>query len=91
MKLKQDKCCLLVSGYKNENVWGNIGNQKFWKSIEQKLLPLDTDRNLNFSEHVSSLCRKGGNELSAPARLSKFLSFKQRYIVLKTFIEPQFG
>ena len=26
MKLNQDKWHLLVSGYKNENVWANIGN-----------------------------------------------------------------
>ena len=28
MKLNQGKCHLLVSGYKNENVWANIGNEK---------------------------------------------------------------
>ena len=28
MKLNQDKCHLLVSGYKNENVWANIENEK---------------------------------------------------------------
>ena len=40
MKLNQDKCHLLFSGYKNENVWANIGNQKLWKSNKQKLLGL---------------------------------------------------
>ena len=52
---------------------------------------LDIDRNLNFNEHVSSLCRKAGNKLSGLARLSNFISFKQRRILLKTFIESQFG
>ena len=28
MKLKLHKCHLLVSGYKNENVWANIRNEK---------------------------------------------------------------
>ena len=91
MKLNQDKCHLLVSGYKNENVWANIGNEKIWESSKQKLLGLDIDRNLNFNEHVSSLCRKAGNKLSVLARLSNFMSFKQRRILLKTFIESQFG
>ena len=91
MKLNQDKCHLLVSGYKNENVWANIGNEKIWESNKQKLLGLDIDRNLNFNEHVSSLCRKAGNKLSVLARLSNFMSFKQRRILLKTFIESQFG
>ena len=82
-----DKCHLLVSGYKNENVWANIGNKKIWESSKQKLLGLDIERNLNFNEHVSSLCRKAGNKLSVLARLSNFM----RRILLKTFIESQFG
>ena len=91
MKLNQDKCHLLVSRYKNENVWANIGNEKIWESNKQKFLGLDIDRNLNFNEHVSSLCRKVGSKLSVLVRLSNFMSFKQRRIFLKTFIESQFG
>ena len=58
---------------------------------KQKLLGLDIDRNLNFNGHLSSLCRKAGNKLSVLARLSNFMSFNQRRILLKTFIESQFG
>ena len=68
-----------------------FGNEKIWESSKQKLLGLDLDRNLNFNEHVSSLCRKMGNKLSVLARQSNFMSFKQRRILLKTFIEFQFG
>ena len=50
----------------------------------------DIDRNLNFNEQVSSLCRKAGNKLSVLARLSNLMNFKQRRILLKTFIESQF-
>ena len=80
-----------LASYKNENVWANIGNEKIWESNKQKLLGLDIDRNLNFDEHVSSLCRKEGNKLSLLARVSNFMRFKQRLILLKTFIESQFG
>ena len=90
MKLNQDKCHLLVSEYRNENVWANTGNENIWESNKQKLLGLDIDRIVNFNEHVSSLCRKAGNKLSVLARLSNFMSFKQRRILLKTFIESQF-
>ena len=90
MKLNQDKCHLLVSGYKNENVWANIGNETIWDKNKQKLQGLDIDRNLNFNEHASSLCKKVGNKLSVLARLSNFMSCKQRRILLKTFIESQF-
>ena len=53
MKLKQDKRHLLVSGYQNENVWTNVGNEKSWESSLQELLVLDIERNLNFNKHVS--------------------------------------
>ena len=55
------------------------------------MLGLDIDKNLNFNEHVSSLRRKVSNKLSVLARLSNFMSFKQRRILSKTFIESQFG
>ena len=32
MKLNQDKCHLLVSGYKHENVWAQIGDEIIWES-----------------------------------------------------------
>ena len=32
MRLNHDKCHLLFSGYKNENVWANIGDEKIWES-----------------------------------------------------------
>ena len=91
MKLNQDECYLLVSGYKNKNVWANIRNEKIWEINKQKLLGLVIERNLNFNEHVFSLCKKVGNKPSVLARLSNFMSFKQRHILLKTFIEFQFG
>ena len=55
------------------------------------MLGLNTDRNLNFNEHVSSLYRKVGNKLSVLASLSNFMTFEQRRILWKTFIESQFG
>ena len=48
-------------------------------------------RQKRFIEEISSLCRKVGNKLSVLARLSNFMSFKQRRILSKTFIESRFG
>ena len=91
MKLNQDKCHLLVSGYKHENVWSQIGDEKNWESNKQKLLGLQIDRNLHFNEYVSLLCKKAGKKLSVLARLSDFMSIKQRRVLMKSFIESQFG
>ena len=99
MKLKHDKCHLLVFGNKNENVWAHIGTWKIGESNKRKLLGLDIDRSLinmiwcvwiwiYFIECVSSFCRKAGKKL---IRLSNFMSLKYKHILLKTFIESEFG
>ena len=46
MKLNQDKCHLLVSGFKFENVWAKIGKTKIWESKQHKLLGVEIDRTL---------------------------------------------
>ena len=91
MKLNQDKCHLLVSGHKYENVWAKIGNAKIWESKKQKLLGVEIERNLKFDEYVFSLCKRAGRKLSVLARMSKFMNFKQRRLLMKTFIDSQFG
>ena len=35
MILNQDKCQLLISGFKHENVWAKIGKTKVWESKKQ--------------------------------------------------------
>ena len=38
MNLNQDKCHLLIPGYKHENVWAQIGVEIIWESDGKKLL-----------------------------------------------------
>ena len=91
MKLNQDKCHLLVSGFKYENVWAKIGKTKIWESKKQKLLGVEIDRTLSFDEHIASLCRKAGKKLSVSARLSNFMCTNKKRVLTKSFIESQFG
>ena len=52
---------------------------------------MEIGRNLNFDDHVILLCKKAGRKLAVLARSSKFMSFKQKRILMKTFVESQFG
>ena len=81
MKLNQDKCHLLVSGFKYESVWAKIRKTKIWESKKQKLLGVEIDRTLSFDEYITSLCRKGGKNISVLARLSNFMSNKKRVLM----------
>ena len=79
----QDKCLLLILGYKHENIWARIGEVKIWESSKQKLLGVVIDRDLSFNEYVSSLCKKAGTKLSVLSRLSNLMSFQQRRLSMK--------
>ena len=91
MKLNQDKCHFLVSGNVNEYLFVNIGDELIWESTEEKLLGVTIDKNLKFNTHLSNLCNKVGQKVSALARIVKLLPFHKRRLILKTFVESQFS
>ena len=91
MKINQGKCHLLVSVYKHKNIWARTGDVKIWESSKQKLLGVVTDRDLSFNEYISSLSKKAGRKLSVLSRLSNLMSFQKRRLLMKSFVEAQFG
>ena len=45
---------------------------------------------MSFDEYVFDLCKKAGRKLPVLARLSNYMSFEKRKILLKAFVESQF-
>ena len=90
MKLSQNKYHLIVSGRKYENASVKIRNERIWESAKQKLLRKEIGRDLNFDDHVLSLCKKAGRKLAVLARLWKLMSFRQKRILMETFVEFRF-
>ena len=64
-------------------MWAQIGHVKIWETKTQKLLGVETDRTLNFDEHVSSLCKKAGRKFSVLFRLSSYMNVKQKRTLMK--------
>ena len=91
MKLNQSKCHFLVSGNINEHLWVKVGDEMIWESAEEKLLGVTIDKGLNFNSHLSSICKKAGQKVTALARVVRLLPFHRRREILKTFIESQFS
>ena len=71
--------------------WVKMGEENICKSTKQKLLGMETGLNLSFDDYLSSLCRKERRQLKMLSRFSKFMSLKQKGILMETFVEPQFG
>ena len=49
------------------------------------------DNKLDFNEHVSSLCQKVSLKIHALARITDYMSKDKLRVILKAFIESQFG
>ena len=90
MKLNESKCHFLTCGT-TEVLYVNVGNELIWESNSEKLLGVTVDKKLNFSTHLSTVCKKASSKVTALARIARFLPYHKRRIILKTFIESQFS
>ena len=91
MKLNPDKCHFLIAANTHEHLWIKVGESLIWESPEEKLLGVTIDKNLKFNTHLSTICKKASQKVSALARVAKFLPFHRKRVLLKTFIESQFS
>ena len=91
LKLNKEKCHFLVSDNLTEHLWIKVGDELICESCEEKLLGVIIDKNLNFNSHLTNLCKKVGQKVSALARVARLLPFHKRRLILKTFIESQFS
>ena len=69
----------------------NIGSSTIWESLGEQLLGIYIDRNLRFNVHVSNICKKANQKLSALMRLGRFYNLEQRRLLMKSFVESQFA
>ena len=89
MKPNNDKCHLIICN--EDNVSVKLGNETITTSNSVKLLGVIIDKNLNFTDHVSNLYKKGNQKLHALARISQYLTEDKLKIIMKTFITSQFN
>ena len=70
----------------NSKIQFRIQNSK-----SEKLLGVTIDNKLSFTEHVRKICDKASQKLNALARLSSFMSLEKRRLIMKAFVNSQFG
>ena len=68
MKPNADKCHLLVANQK-EMTSVKLGGKVITNDQSVELLGVKIDKNLNFTEHVTKLCKKGSQKLHALASI----------------------
>ena len=71
------------------SLWADIGNDRIWESKYVKLLRINIDRSLKFDFHMLKVCSKANRKLTILRRMSKFLTFEKRRVLIKTHFEYQ--
>ena len=89
-KANPDKSHLLINSTK-ESFQIKIGSETVSNSKYEKLLGVKVDHELNFNEHVSSLCKKASQKLNALSRIASCMTFDQRRLILNSFITSHFS
>ena len=89
-KANPDKFHFLASSYDIDSFL-MIKQNKIYKWNCEKLLGIRFNHDLSFEEHVSTLCRKAAQKLHALGRISHLMTLPQRRIIMKAFINSQFG
>ena len=51
-----------------------------------KLLEVETDNELSFEKEISTLGKKASNQLNPISRIQKFMGFKEKEILLNSFV-----
>ena len=87
MKPNDDKCHLIVCNHDQLSV--TLGKEVIETTDSVELSGVTIDKNLNFTDHVSQLCKKGNQKLHAIAIISKYLNEDMLKLIMKTFIQLQ--
>ena len=91
MKLKGDKCHLMIFGEKTNDLSIKSGDTTIIESTEEKLLGVTLDKQLSFKTHVQSLCKKASQKLHALSRISYLLDTEKLKHIMRAFILSQFS
>ena len=91
MKFNEEKCHLLIFGYRYQHMWAKMGETRIWENNNVMLLGVNINNNLNFNKHISTVCSKTANKHAALTRLSKIVNEKQRRRIFKAFLDSQFN
>ena len=89
IKTNSDKSHLLLSC--SEPSTALIDGSSIESNTKEILLGIIIDRDLKFDDHVNNLCTKACQKLNALARLAPFMNVDKKMILMKAFIESQFG
>ena len=69
----------------------NINHKKIKAVAKVKLLGIEIDNKLSFNHHTKNTCKSASNQLNTLIRLKHLLGFKERKVLINTFVMSNFN
>ena len=89
LKANAGKFHLFPSRYEDQTI--TVEKSVIKSRRVEELLGVTIDSNLNFKEHILSLCKKANRKPHALSRVSKYMTLNKRRILMKSFIILRFN
>ena len=89
MKANPEKSHVLLS--ETQDIQVPLQDSLIKSSKSEKLLGIIIDKDLNFEEHITNLCKKASQKLNAISRLTPYMSPFNRKLLVNAFFYSQFG
>ena len=90
LKANPDKFHLLTSATENSQSI-RVENYDISNSKSEKLLGVIIDNKLDFTEHVSKICKTASKKLHALSRIAHYMDINQKRTIMHAFVKSQFG
>ena len=89
MRLNTDKCHVLLNSQGPNTI--KIGNLCIKNSTYEKMLGINFDYKLKFTNHIDEICKKASRKLNALARIAPHMGIRKRRTLMNAFFKSQFN
>ena len=93
LQLNAEKCNLIVFGKPGHDASLDLSfsGQNLKECQQVKLLRITIDRNLSFTSHVNTFCKRANAKIAALRRISCFISLKKHKLIANFFVASETG
>ena len=93
MKMNPEKCHVIILGNTkiDDDFTVQIGNASVTPESEVTLLGITLDNKLDFTSHISKICKGATNKINALLRIAKHLKMPQKKLLVNAFFCSHFN
>ena len=82
---------VLIANLASKDLYLTIQNEIIQNSDTARILGVTVDNYLTYEEHITKLCNKASQRISAFARIANFLNLDKRLKIMNAFFKSQFS